>query len=349
MSGPGPRRGLPVPDGRILVTGATGFIGRHVTALIAPAAPVRALVRTPPPAGVLPPGCEIATGDLRDPGAVLEAVRDCRTVIHCAARVADWGSPGQFRETNVAGTAHVVDACRRHGVARLLHVSTTDVYGYPDRAVDEDAPLVPCGLPYPDTKIAAERLVWQAAAGGLPVSIVRPASVIGPGSASLVRDFLPLLDLGMIPDLARPEAQAGLTHVGSTADAICRIAASPDTIGRAFNLHDGFEVRWAGYLGDLARMTGRRARVVRLPAAGMAVAGWLCETATGLTGSRSRPAVSRMAVRLLGTEQSMRTDRFHALFVRTGLPDYRETMQEIVAWLAGTAPGPRPLEPGGSG
>jgi nucleoside-diphosphate-sugar epimerase len=321
-------------NARVLITGASGFIGGAVAQSMAPKHRIHVLLRSSPATGDPLAKYQVSIGDIRDSASVHAAVQAADIVIHCAAKVSDWGGAQDFKDTNILGTANVVDACLKHRVSRLVHISTTDVYGYPDQAVNETAPLRPCGMLYPDTKIEAEKIVWRAGSLGLQISVVRPASVIGPGSRSLVLDFLPVLDQGLIPDFAAPQAKAGLTNVSNTADAISRIATSSSAINQAYNIHDGFPIRWADYLMDLARISGRKAKVFRVPKNSMLWMATFSEQTNLWLSLKKRPTLTRMAVQLLGTEQSFDTQKFDHSFARSNFVSYDQTLIEIEHWLA---------------
>ncbi|MCL6615161.1 MAG: SDR family NAD(P)-dependent oxidoreductase, partial [Firmicutes bacterium] len=180
--------------GKVLVTGAGGFIGSHlVEALLAAGASVRAFVRYSSQRShgnlaVVEKGSggrlEIAYGDLRDAAAVERAVAGCAVVFHLGALISipySYENPGAYLETNLRGTFHVLEACRRHGIERCLLASTSEVYGSAIYVpMDEGHPLQ-AQSPYAATKIGAEKLgesYWRSF--GVPVVIVRPFNTYGP-------------------------------------------------------------------------------------------------------------------------------------------------------------------------
>jgi nucleoside-diphosphate-sugar epimerase len=295
-----------------LVTGATGFLGgRLAQRLRAEGQPVRALVRPGRACGALQAlGVETVPGTLEDADAVNRAAAGARTVFHCAALVSDWGRAAEFHAANVVGVRHVVEACRRAGVERLVHVSTTDVYGYPDAPVDEDAPMVARGFAYGDTKIAGECLVWAAAREqGLPVSVVRPASIYGPGSGAFVEEPAALLRAGVMFRLGGTPKPMGLAHVDNVVDALRLAASRPEAPGRAYNVHDGLPTSFDEYVDRLADELGYNRPRWQLRYRHARAAGRLCEVAWRTLRLAGRPPLTRMAADLVGTHQGFATER----------------------------------------
>ena len=170
----------------LLVTGATGFVGSAVVALLHERGhAVRAVVRDPARADVLPAGVERVAADLADGEALVRAMDGCEGVFHLAAAV---GAPGpEAHELNVGGTARVVDAVRRAGVRRLVHTSTSAAICVPDPdgpgcVIDEDA-VGGTALTdtYSTTKAEAEAVVLDAvAAGGIDAVVATVVNVYGP-------------------------------------------------------------------------------------------------------------------------------------------------------------------------
>jgi nucleoside-diphosphate-sugar epimerase len=167
-----------------LVTGASGSLGKAVVnRLLADGKKVRGFVRRSPQTPV--PCVEYVIGDLADPLAVDKAALGAETVIHAGAAMR--GGWPEHKSGTVDGTQHVVDACRKHGIQQLVHISSMSVIdwaGSDNRAVSEQAPLEPRPEKrgaYTRAKLEAERIVVAAAGAGLPCVILRPGQIFGGG------------------------------------------------------------------------------------------------------------------------------------------------------------------------
>jgi NAD dependent epimerase/dehydratase len=183
---------MDIANKKILVTGADGFIGSHLTEMLAArGARVRAmcLYNSFNNWGWLEgSSCldkiEVVTGDVRDPNFVRSAVKDCEVIFHLAALIAipySYVAPDNYVQTNITGTLNVMQAARENGVARVLHTSTSEVYGTALRVpIDEEHPLQ-AQSPYSATKIGADAIAYSFfSAFNLPVAIVRPFNTYGP-------------------------------------------------------------------------------------------------------------------------------------------------------------------------
>jgi dTDP-glucose 4,6-dehydratase len=256
---------------KVLVTGAGGFIGSHLTErLVRDGHAVRALVRyngrdDRGSLGDLPAdiqaGVEVERGDLKDPGAVRRAVEGREWVFHLGALIAipySYHNPYDVVQTNVLGTAHVLDACRANSsLSRVVLTSTSEVYGTAQTVpIDERHPLQGQS-PYAATKIGADALGESYfRAFGLPVTILRPFNTFGPRQSA--RAIIPTI---ISQALARPKVRLGrldprrdLTYVKDTVAGFVAIAGCDRALGRAVNIGRGEDIS----IGDLVATIGRR-------------------------------------------------------------------------------------------
>lgn len=229
-----------------LVTGGAGFVGFALARrLVATGARVRALVLPDDPhAAVLcAAGVEVVAGDVTDAASLAPAFAGVGRVFHAAALVHGWHAWSRYRAVNVTGTANVARAAHAAGVARFVHVSTSDVFGIPRRGetLDESCPFAPWREPYADTKIEGERWLRAfAAAQGLPLSVVYPGWVYGPGDRAFFPGFAQAIRDGLLVFWQR-DTRLAWVHVDNLADAIVRVASAPSAVGEGYLVHDDAE------------------------------------------------------------------------------------------------------------
>lgn len=267
----------------VLVTGAEGFIGSTLVDMLADrGAKVRALVHYKPYAekGHLarhlddPHGpVEMIAGDVGDAGRVMDAVAGCDTVFHLAALIGipySYDSPGAYVRTNVVGSENVAEACRRHSVRRLLHTSTSEVYGTALTApISETHPLQPQS-PYSASKIGADMMAlshWHAFE--LPVTVVRPFNTYGPrqSARAVIPTILAQLHAGATQvRLGSLTPTRDFTYVTDTAAGFLALADCDRALGQSVNLGTGREISIGDLATALIAASGRDAQVVVDPA-----------------------------------------------------------------------------------
>ncbi len=270
-------------DVPVLVTGAGGFIGSHlVQRLLDEGARVRAFVRynSRNDRGALEwlpaeqrSQIEYVVGDLKDGEAVRQSVKGCQVVFHLGALIAipySYVNPLDFVQTNVLGTAHVLAACRDYGVERLVHTSTSEVYGTARYApIDEEHPLQGQS-PYSASKIGADKLVEAFGRSfDLPVVTIRPFNTYGPRQSA--RAVIPTT---IVQALTQSEVRLGsleptrdLNYVADTCDGFVRAAlAGPAVIGETINLGQGWEISIGQLAQRIIALVGRGQPIVTDPA-----------------------------------------------------------------------------------
>lgn len=205
---------------RILVTGATGFIGSQLTAeLVRRGHQVRVLRRAGSRTLMLAdlPNVEHVLGDILERDAVAQAVRGCDLVYHVAALSSYWRAQReQVYQVNVEGTRVVLEACLRAGVRRVVHTSSVAAIGVRRDGLpaDENTPFDPFSArwAYGDSKHRAEQVVYRAIEQGLDAVIVNPAAVIGPGDHYLISSSM-VLEFAKRPILAVPPGGVCLADI----------------------------------------------------------------------------------------------------------------------------------------
>jgi nucleoside-diphosphate-sugar epimerase len=263
---------------RIVITGGAGFLGYHLAALCASrgATPVIVDIAAADPKEY-PAGTELHTGDVRDPGVVARVLRagpagaaggPADVVVHAAAALPLW-KPGDIRSTNVVGTRTVLQEARAAGVPRVVYISSTAVYGVPERhPLTEDDPLVGVG-PYGESKIAAERICTTFRAEGYCVPVLRPKTFLGTGRLGVFQILYDWVAAGKrIPILGSGENRYQLLEVDDLCDAVWRAATASAALANAtFNVGATQFATVRHDVGALCAHAGSGARVFPVPAA----------------------------------------------------------------------------------
>ena len=267
---------------RILVTGATGFVGGQLARrLHARGHSVRVFARPSERAEQLRrEGFDVVLGDLRDPEAVDQAVSGCELVFHIAALYRSEGVPLKtFQEVNVDGTRHVLAACATHDeVRRIVHCSTVGVYGRINRPpAAEDYPYGPLDH-YQRTKLEGELLAQQAFTGRLKGRgvIVRPAGVYGPGDTRFLKLFRAIAKrrfvfLGACTSLYHP------TYIEDVLDGFELAATKPEAMGHAYIIAGERYLPIKDYITLIARVLDVPVPTVHVPLFPFKVAAHVCE------------------------------------------------------------------------
>lgn len=245
---------------QVCVTGATGGIGgRLVEKLVLEhGARVKVLVRDlrkVPRLARMP--VELVYGEVTAPADVARAVEGCEVVFHCAH--GNSPDPEVQRRINLDGTRSVVEACLRHGRPRLVHASTCRVYGAltPDGDLDETAPYRPSGQAYSDSKLEAEKLVFDAhREHGLPVTAIQPTSVYGPWIAVWTSMYMQRLRKGRMILVDGGEGLCNAVYVDDVADALLLAGVRDEAVGEAFLISDRQPITWGRFHDAFAELIG---------------------------------------------------------------------------------------------
>jgi NAD dependent epimerase/dehydratase len=267
---------MDLSKGKILVTGAGGFIGSHlVEALLRKGCCVRAFVHYNSAnsfgkledLGPLLDGVDIFTGNLRDAATVRRAVSGCRIVLHLGALIGipySYLSPGDTFATNVGGTQNVLDAARDEGVEKVVITSTSEVYGTPLYIpIDEKHPLQ-AQSPYAASKIAADKLAESYyMAFDLPVATIRPFNTFGPrqSARAIIPTIITQVLAGDVIHLGSLHTSRDFIFVEDTVSGFLAVAEHDNTVGRVINVGSGGAVS-VGHLTELVMgIIGKRLEI----------------------------------------------------------------------------------------
>jgi len=326
-----------------LLTGATGFIGGHLARrMVDEGYQVRCLARASSDTAMIEKlGVEVVVGDLTSARSLARATSGCRYVLHCGALVSDWATTDEITRINVGGTRNLLDAAVAASVERFVHLSTTDVYGYPGGAATDET-HVATGFRnwYAETKLAAEAEVRRIeTAHALEAVIIRPATVYGPQSTDVVEEIAAALRGGNMVLVNGGRAVAGLCYVDNLIDATILALRSEAADGAAINVTDGLDVTWKQFTDGLADGLGCPQARWSLPywlASGIAFSlehGYRALRRT--THLTTRPLLSRQAVHVMGADQDFSNRKARELLGWEPRVDYAAGLEATVAWLSG--------------
>ena len=305
---------------RAVITGASGLIGTAVRRTLEAAGWTVVGLDLRPSPGVEP-------ADISRPGAWTSTLAGADLVVHAAAKVGEQGTLRDFVHLNVDATGQVLEACRAGGVGRVVHLSSIVVHGldFPD-GVDETGPVHPTGNPYTDTKIAGEHLALLHAASGLPVTVVRPGDVYGPGSEQWTIRPVRLMRRGLYRLVG--DGVLSPVYVDDVAAGIVALGTAPAAAGQVFHVTGGVGVPTADFFAHYGRALGISAR--RLPRGALPALTALAPLAHRLG---LEPPLTASTVEYLSHPGTYSIAKARELAGWTPAVDLDEGMRRTVAWL----------------
>lgn len=296
---------------RALVTGATGFLGRHTARRLARMGwEVYAQGRNAEAGRQLEQeGSVFLPGDLRDSERARSFCRGMDVVFHCAALSSPWGKYKDFYTSNVEATRHIVEGCKEHGVDRLIHISTPSLYSTRKErlGIRESDPLP--GRPanaYAATKLIAERVVGEAARGGITAFMLRPRAIFGPMDNALFPRLLAANDSKGVPLLDGGQACIDLTCVDNVIDAMLLCCEAPlSAAGRAYNISNGEPILFKELVTRLFALLGLPLRTRTLPYAAADAVAAVMEGVYRMLPVLGEPLLTRYSAAALGVSQTL--------------------------------------------
>ena len=322
-----------------LVTGATGFIGRHLARrLVRERQRVRVLCR-PGSEGRLPAeivgAAEIALGDLRDRESLLRACAGAARIFHCAGHVSDWGPEETFFAMNVQGTRWLLEAAQAASVERVVHLSSIAAFGTPAPEYFDDQSGYGKGKDaYSRTKAEGEKIAFEFHEAGLPVTVLRPAVVYGPEGAWL-EEPLRMIEKDRMFLLGGGSGTCHPCYIENLVDAMLLAADHPRAAGQGYIVGDGESISFREYFDAVASIAGKGPvrRSVPLPAArAIAIA---CEAGARLRSSTRRPLLTHTAIGMVTTRSRMSIEKIRAELGWRPRYTFATAVDELRRWYSG--------------
>lgn len=292
---------------KILVTGATGFVGKHLSqALLERGDDVWMLGRNfSDCADLLALGATQVQADLRDAHAIKRACQGMDGVFHVGALSSPWGRKTDFHAINVDGTEHVIAGCQTHHVQRLVFVSSPSVLsnGQDQVLLTDDAPYPKRFISeYSYSKKLAEDRVNAAIAQGLPAVILRPKAIFGLGDTALLPRLVNAARQKRLPQIGDGQNLVDLTHVANVVHAMLLALEAPAALGNTYTITNDEHVRLWDVVRTVLQHHGLSTNLRQIPLSVALVVARLLEIQAIITGRE--PLLTRYAVTILARTQT---------------------------------------------
>jgi nucleoside-diphosphate-sugar epimerase len=320
----------------ILVTGGNGFVGRHVvSALLERGDSVRVLALPGEETSTLEAcGVAIHRGDIRRPDSLAMPMDGVERVLHLAAMMHVWRPMAEYHAVNATGTENVCRAALAAGVGRVVHMSSSSVYGMAlGRPADESFPLSPFPDPYPLTKAAGDMAVRRMIARDhLPAVIVRPDQIFGPGDRLHFGGMADGLRAGRGIIVGSGDNALPLVYVSDVVQGLLLALDHERAVGRAYNLTNDRPLTQKQFMHAIARAVGARLPRLHVPYGALYAAGYAAERWARLARAPGRPPITRLGVAFLGTDNRYAIGRARRELGYEPRVDLLEGVRLAAAW-----------------
>jgi len=300
--------------------------GHTVTTIARPASDTTLLDRL---------GATVHRGTLGDLGLMGRALEDTEVVVHCAAKVGDWGPIDDYRAVNVQALRDLLGACQGKPLKRFVHLSTLGVYAARHHyETDETEPLPARHIDgYTQTKVEAERLVLDAyRAYGLPVVVLRPGLIYGPRDRTVLPRLIELLRARELPYLGRGKRAINCIYVGNLVEAIFLAVEQPKAVGQVYNLTDGEFISKRRFIEAIADGLGLPRPTRSVPLWLARIVAWTMERRARRTGASQPPRLTQARLKLFGLNLDYSIAKAKGeLGYRPKVP-FDQAIHETIAW-----------------
>lgn len=322
---------------KVLITGGTGFIGSHLVRRNVEEGNGVMVLTLPGDPGIPDIeslGCEVITGNICDVTLVEELCRGQDVIFHCAAVVTDWAPKRLFNEVNIEGMENVCRAAVAAKVGRFVEISTNDVFGLIEGVViDESFPYKKWGEPYPDTKIEATEIAWRYFRDhGLPVTMVYPCWVYGPGD----KTFVPLTADAIVKSemlFWRKDVLVWPAYIDNLVDLLMLISKSEDAVGRGYLVHDGESTTFQDFCAMIAESLGLPGPGLHIPYGAAYAAALVMEGIWSLLRLSTRPLLTTYTVKNLGSRLQFSIEKANRELQWKPPVSFNDGFEETMRWL----------------
>ena len=326
-------------DNLLLVTGATGLVGSHVVeSARRKGIPTRVLVRESSDTRLLEEwGVERVTGDMTDAAALENAVAGVDWIVHCAAKVGDWGPVEQYRDVNVVGLENLLAAAESAGsLKRFIQISSLGVYEARDHyGTDETEEPNVIGIDgYTLTKVESENLVRKhIRENKLPATILRPGFIYGPRDRTVLPRLMAKIRDKGFKFLGSGDQLMNNTYVGNLVDAIFAAIERDQAIGEIYNIADQKLVSKREFVTTISQLAGYEVPSKSVP---LPVAKSLAKVLEGLwklLGKDEAPILSGARIKFLGLNLDFSIGKAKRELDYDPQVDFHEGMRITIDWF----------------
>ncbi|HEV3078974.1 MAG TPA: NAD-dependent epimerase/dehydratase family protein [Gemmataceae bacterium] len=320
-----------------LITGATGFVGGHLAeACAARGIAVRTIARPTSDTALLEKlNATILRGELGDAHLLGRALEGADVVVHCAAKVGDWGSVEDYRAVNVEALRSLLEACKGRPLKRFVHLSSLGVYAARHHYGTDESESLPAQHMdgYTQTKVESEQLVLQyQREHGIPAVVLRPGFIYGPRDRTVLGKLVQALRQKQMRYIGRGKGAMNTIYVGNLVDAIFLAIDSPRAIGQVYNLTDGEFVSKRQFIDGIADGAG-----VDRP--GGSVPLWLARLAAKIMEGRARrrgateaPRLTQARLKFLGLNLDFSVEKARTELGYRPRVRFADGIQQTMAW-----------------
>ncbi|MBM83292.1 MAG: oxidoreductase [Planctomycetaceae bacterium] len=325
-------------DDLVLVTGATGLVGSHVAEqLLQRDIRTRVITREGSGTSQLEEwGAEVVAGDLTDAASLTKAVDGVSVIVHCAAKVGDWGPIEDYRTVNVRGLESLLDAVETaNSLQRFVHISSLGVYEARDHhGTDESEPPNSEGIDgYTLTKVESEAVVLnRIREGKLSATVLRPGFIYGPRDRTVLPRIFERLQSKSVKFLGSGDQLLNNTFVGNLVDAVFLAIERDDCVGEVFNITDGKLVSKREFISTIAKLGGFEVPTKSVPLPVAKALATLMEGTWRILGKKEAPLLNNARIKFLGLWLDFCIDKARRQLGYEPKVEFADGMRETIDW-----------------
>lgn len=323
---------------RYLITGATGFVGSHLAeACVARGHGVTTVARAGSDTSLLDRlGITVERGDLSESNLLQRALEQAEVVVHCAAKVGDWGPVEDYRAVNVEALRGLLEACKGRPLQRFVHMSTLGVYAARHHhGTDESEPLPAYHMDgYTQTKVEAEQLVLSyQREHGVPVVVLRPGFIYGPRDRTVLPRLIKTLQSGRFRYLGNGRQALNTIYVGNLVEAVFRAVEQPRAVGQIYNMTDGEFVSKRRFIEAIVTgLSLPKPKPIPVPLWLARILAWSMERSARKKGATKAPKLTQARLKFLGLNLDFSIAKAQRELGYGPRYTFDEGMRETIAW-----------------